>query len=219
MNVSPIFSAHWNKMSLFSSQHASFVNAHNASCENVTATQVNTSNINFIPQYNVGDTGPGGGVVFYISPAGFLSGPNGNTLYHYLEAAPAGWNGTPNDPTAAGWSGNTTNAVGTSLFTGAGAGNTARAIAQNNTPNTAIALAASYSNNGKDDWFLPSLDELDIVSFYKNVIGGIFAGGTYWSSSENISNKVWAINFDSSYVWPNAVKSDTGTRVRPIRAF
>jgi hypothetical protein len=57
-------------------------------------------------QYAVGDTGPGGGKVFYTSVAGFNCGstfsstgsPAGG-LCHYLEAAPKMWSGGSSDPT------------------------------------------------------------------------------------------------------------------------
>ena len=41
----------------------------------------------------VGDRGPGGGIVYYVSANNFTStGSNCNTTCRYLEVAPAGWN-------------------------------------------------------------------------------------------------------------------------------
>jgi hypothetical protein len=46
----------------------------------------------------LGDTGPGGGIVFYISAANFTStGSDCNTTCKYLEAAPTNWNGLGGD--------------------------------------------------------------------------------------------------------------------------
>ena len=42
----------------------------------------------FFPEYAVGDTGPGGGIIFYVSIAGFTVTGTGSFTAHYLEAAP-----------------------------------------------------------------------------------------------------------------------------------
>jgi hypothetical protein len=84
----------------------------------------------------IGDTGPGGGIVFY--DAGSVQ-PWGR----YLEAAPAGWNGGPLDPSAI-WCSNTTTlipgAMGTAI--GTGAANTANMLAA--CSSGAANLARSY---------------------------------------------------------------------------
>jgi uncharacterized protein (TIGR02145 family) len=46
----------------------------------------------------VGETGPGGGTVFYYSAAGFNCGPNFTDRCNYLEVAPNTWNGGTADP-------------------------------------------------------------------------------------------------------------------------
>lgn len=46
----------------------------------------------------IGDTGPGGGKVFYYSAAGFQCGPNFSSTCHYLEVAPNTWYGGSADP-------------------------------------------------------------------------------------------------------------------------
>jgi len=47
----------------------------------------------------VGDTGPGGGIVFYVASTAFTAtGTTCNTNCHYLEAAPNTWNGGSTDP-------------------------------------------------------------------------------------------------------------------------
>ena len=46
----------------------------------------------------IGDTGPGGGKVFYYSAAGFSCGPNFSSTCHYLEVAPNTWFGGSADP-------------------------------------------------------------------------------------------------------------------------
>jgi len=164
----------------------------------------------------VGSIGPGGGVVFYVSPGGFLSGPNGDTVFHHLEAAPA--DAVVGATTTFRWSGNTSATVGTGLRIGAGAANTARAVAQNNTVGRAVTVANSYSNNGLSDWFLPSRDELDEMYFRKDAIGGVFVPGKYWSSSEVGAGSAWSQNFAAGGQDDGGSKSDD-VRVRPVRAF
>jgi len=84
----------------------------------------------------IGDTGPGGGIVFY--DAGSVQ-PWGR----YLEAAPAGWSGGPSDPLI-GWCSNTDTlipgAMGTAI--GTGAANTANMLAA--CSSGAANLARSY---------------------------------------------------------------------------
>jgi hypothetical protein len=46
----------------------------------------------------IGDTGPGGGKVFYYSAAGFQCGPNFSSTCYYLEVAPNTWSGGTADP-------------------------------------------------------------------------------------------------------------------------
>jgi hypothetical protein len=46
----------------------------------------------------IGETGPGGGKVFYYSAAGFNCGPDFSSTCHYLEVAPNTWSGSTTDP-------------------------------------------------------------------------------------------------------------------------
>ena len=123
-----------------------------------TATQVT---------YKIGDTGPYGGIVFYISQDG-RSG---------LEAAPtnagnAQW----------GCMGITVGATKTGI--GTGQSNTDAIIARCG-KNTAAYLAANYEwPNGQKGGSLPSKDELNELYDHKDDGGG-FASVNYLRSSEN----------------------------------
>ncbi|MBO4393932.1 MAG: hypothetical protein J5800_06275, partial [Spirochaetales bacterium] len=69
-----------------------------------------------------------------------------------------------------------------------------------------------------DDWFLPSLDDLDLMyeTLYLKGIGGIEANA-YHSSTEYSSIFVYILNFNSGgHYSPNRFYSDL---IRPIRAF
>jgi hypothetical protein len=148
----------------------------------------------------IGDTGPAGGIVFYVDSTGL----------HGLEAAPI-------DQGIAEWG-----CVGVSLpgadglVIGTGAQNTADIINNCADTNTAARLADAYVLNGYDDWFLPSKDELFMLNANNPVVGG-FADDRYWSSSEYNSGDAWDLSV------PNGNQSidnkNRPYRVRAVRAF
>jgi hypothetical protein len=163
--------------------------------------------INVTPSYAIGDIGPGGGIIFYISAQGFSV--NGSTC-HYLEAAPVdlgsrAW-GSPSD----------VNTSDTAI--GTGQANTAVIIAaQGIGTNTAAQLCDAYNGGGKTDWFLPSKDELNAM-YQKRTFIGSFGTDIYWSSSEIDSTYAWVQNLiDGSQSYGN--KPYTGGLVRAVRAF
>jgi len=123
--------------------------------------------------YKIGDTGPYGGIVFYISQDG-SSG---------LEAALTDAGNTE-------WTcyGDRTRANGTGI--GTGKSNT-DAIIANCGEFSAANIAANYKwPNGQTGGFLPSRDELNELYKHKDVVGG-FANDYYWSSSESNSILAW----------------------------
>ena len=162
----------------------------------------------------VGDTGPGGGIVFYVAASNFTStGSTCNTTCRYLEAAPTSGTNAWTDATYA-WSGNTTVRIGATAegtAIGTGYANTLAIVGQasgGNTANRAATNARAYRGpNNLSDWFLPSKDELNQMCKWSRGITGVdlitlttvCAGGAtntglgaagfvkdyYWSSSEN----------------------------------
>ena len=126
--------------------------------------------------YNVGDSGPGGGTVFYVSTTGFNCGPTLTARCRYLEAAPALWNGGATEPQRR-WANTTYQSTtvnnasspetATATAIGWGYRNTRAIILQGNTDpaTSAAALVDSYSVTVRgiaiDDWYLPSKDELN----------------------------------------------------------
>ncbi len=151
----------------------------------------------------IGDTGPAGGIVFYITHGGA----------HGLEAAPA----DQSKSRGAEWGCYGTNIPGADgTAVGTGAQNTTDILAGCTTSGIAAALANDYELHGYTDWFLPSKDELDLLYQQKDVVGG-FASNYYWSSSEDDSDFAWYQNFDGGFQGAND-KVHT-LRVRAVRAF
>lgn len=162
----------------------------------------------FPPPYSLGDIGPAGGFVFYVTN----DGNNG------LEAAPEDLAGTY----VWGCYGRLVNGADATAI-GTGAQNTSDIVANCVTSeNTAAEAASTYSHNGFDDWFLPSRDELEALHAWNGpasiVNPGNFALATYWSSSEYSSLTAW----DQYFNYGNPNKNDnkfTFRNVRPVRAF
>jgi len=161
----------------------------------------------------LGDIGPGGGTIFYVD----LNREAGS---RYFEAACAGWrnycDGTTADPLA-GW-GCGKRYVGSAGETEIGLGeeNTAIIVAQCVDAGTAAKLAARYSRNTLDDWFLPSRDELFELYRRRASVGGL-TFPYYWSSSETTN---WRSAYFLDYYFGIQASSKGSLRfVRPIRSF
>jgi hypothetical protein len=159
----------------------------------------------------LGDTGPGGGKVFYVASTPFSStGSTCNTTCKYLEAATADIAGTHR------WCSNTSSSLGVTA-TGIGSGMPNTTTADGVCISGAIQLAADYSNNGKTDWHLPSKDELDELYLNKASFSG-FSSAFYWSSSETGTNTAWGQYFLNGNQAPEGGKLSE-IYVRPVRAF
>ena len=137
---------------------------------------------------NVGDVGPGGGVVFYSRLDGgtfTVKGTNCNTQCRYLEFAPAStWVMRP-------WAtGNYTEVrtpKGTSEYLGAGYENSVNILQQGNSwTESAAGYARTLKFGGKSDWYLPSKDELALLVWAKRELSTQLSAlaGDFWSSSE-----------------------------------
>ena len=158
-------------------------------------------------KYEVGGKGPAGGYVFY-DKGSYSDG------WRYLEAA-------PEDITlTAAWHNNgenvETGAVGTAI--GTGRDNTKKIIAAQGAGVYAAKLCADYKGGGKNDWFLPSKDELDMMYMKLKKTGIVdFSGRFAWTSSEDGKKEAYFQAFMFGYQ-SSTIKSDQG-RVRAVRAF
>jgi hypothetical protein len=181
---------------------------------------------------DIGDTGPGGGKIFYYSSGGFTCGPTLTSTCKYLEAAPSLWNGGVEDPKAK-WAINTGQVVGTyggstetatATAIGSGYRNTLAIIrAGNSDTSVAAALADSHTVTVEGvtfaDWYLPAWEELRVMAVRQSSIGGFSNHPTiaYWSSTENGSNNGNRIIFNTNN--ENVAGKGLDLYVRPIRAF
>lgn len=140
---------------------------------------------------SLGDTGPGGGVIFYVAPSLFDCGPTLSEKCKYLEYARiTGTN--PWSRVSAAWSGVTSTAITTtSAAIGTGYKNTLAMVNQpsgGNTSGKAGTLTRAYRGpNNLSDWYLPSIDELDALRLYDvnhtNELNQV-DNFEYWSSTE-----------------------------------
>lgn len=167
--------------------------------------------------YAIGDTGPAGGLIFYVDEADTYS-------WTYLEVAPVSTEWTNKD-----WGDYGTEIGGNAALTGIGDGQAATdAIVAHmegeSITGTAAQLCDAFSYGSYADWFLPSKDELDAIwdnlvddgTGSNNGVGG-FAGNSYWSSSEDDSSYAWFQFFSNGFQYVN--NKNNYDRVRAVRAF
>jgi hypothetical protein len=183
--------------------------------------------------YTVGQTGPGGGTIFYVALSPFACGPTRSASCTYLEAAPSGWNrgaeptrtwaqSTPVNYQSTSVNNASSPETATATAIGWGYRNTRAIILQGNTDTatSAAALADSYtatvSGVTYDDWYLPSKDELSQLFLQRSNVGG-FAADYYWSSSEPVAVNAWVQDFfEGTQINYRKFYSNY---VRPVRAF
>ena len=168
-----------------------------------------SNSVNPYPQYSIGDTGPGGGKVFYDAGSVLSWG-------RWLEAPTASSSPAWNDNVTIAWSGNTNTLVGTSTAIGTGLANTNAMVAQSATANKAGTKCDDYAGGGYTDWFLPSTGEQLQLFFQRTTVGG-FTALNYWSSTEEDASQAYDCYFaggGQNYSGKNNVYY-----VRAIRAF
>ena len=71
-----------------------------------------------------------------------------------------------------------------------------------------------------DDWYLPSVEELQLMQreLYVQSFGG-FQAVDYWSSTQNFSLGAWKVDFATGEKSNAKNKADKGVKVRAIRSF
>jgi len=195
---------------------------------------------------NVGDTGPGGGIVFYVEPSDgtFSCGRGLSSTCKYLEVAPTTGTGAWTE-VSRGWSSVTSPSSALPrpaplpLAIGSGFRNTMEIVSQVGSvaPSAGYESRAYRGPSNLSDWYLPSLNELNELCKYagntgqpagpSTVCSGAtssvlsargFTTGTYWSSTERNNLTSRAQTFSTGAQIEYSSKSTTNI-VRPIRAF
>jgi hypothetical protein len=167
----------------------------------------------------VGNTGPGGGIVFYVAPTTFPCGATLASTCKYLEAAPTSGAVAWTDATYV-WSGNTTVAIGVNaqgVAIGTGFKNTEAMVTQSNTAERAGTITRAYRGpNNLTDWYLPSKDELNQLHLQRTRLGFV-DNFDYSSSSEDTATTIWYQNLVSGS--QRTFNKNHAFLVRPVRAF
>jgi hypothetical protein len=192
----------------------------------------------------LGDTGPGGGKVFYVHAATFTCGPTLSLTCKYLEAAPTTGTRAWTDANY-GFSGNTTVEIGVNArgeAVGTGYKNTLAIVGQSSggsTSGMAGTISRAYLGpNNLTDWYLPSKNELNQMCKWAKgddltsdatvcsnggasaLTAAGFDGGSYWSSTEvGGAQYVSTQAFSTGGTTYFNTKPFTTIKVRPIRAF
>jgi alpha-tubulin suppressor-like RCC1 family protein/uncharacterized protein YjdB len=152
----------------------------------------------------VGDTGPGGGKVFYVDTNDDYIG------FDYLEVAAtessSTWCSTASAPLSLSGAGDVAQGINNmqSILGSCSSG--------------AASVARAFTGGSKTDWYLPAPDELSLVK--TNLVdSGLLSGlsGDYWTSRQYDATRAYTVN-PVSGVGAFALKNETRA-VRPIRAF
>ena len=152
----------------------------------LNATYSIVYNIDLFPvwkEFAIGDTGPGGGVIFHIASSYQTDGYD-NSRWRYMES----YQGVlPQCSWATGTA--QSNSIGTAEGIGAGKSNTALMVLNGITAG-AGDLCADFSVTVKgnifDDWFLPSLNESKEIYKYAKITCP--DNLNIWTSSEDATN-------------------------------
>lgn len=111
--------------------------------------------------------------------------------------------------------------VSTGTAIGTGLANTNAIVTQNGAGSTyAAGLCDTYTNDGYNDWYLPSKDELNKLHQNRTAIGGFNILDKYLSSSEYNASNAWQQSFDGGGTQDSTGKNNIGDyNVRAVRSF
>ena len=179
-------------------------------------------------KYTVGDSGPGAGIIFYISNSPFACGPNLSDSCNALEYTLGGSiSGDANSRWAP--SGQETIAVGAgarNTAVGGGYSNSLAIVDKYTTiggaPQSTYQAGKSrlFTGGGLNDWYMPSIDE--IIELHKYAVSNSFNSSmAYYNSSTEVSaNQNWGLYFPYLSNSPTQTGSKLDNNPTwPIRSF
>ncbi|MCL2211431.1 MAG: DUF1566 domain-containing protein [Treponema sp.] len=184
----------------------------------------------------LGDTGPGGGFIYYVKPEGFTvegftgaAGSFNSYTAYYLEAAPADIQGTFAWTAGAASTKNINDALTLNIGTGKKNTMAILAIASGNPAELAPAAHACHtyytSTTSAGDWFLPSRDELEEIfnQYGKGVNFGDLkvasSNDRYWSSTQQREIESYYCYYQNNKGNSSYIGNSFKYNVRAIRAF
>ncbi|MDR1175499.1 MAG: DUF1566 domain-containing protein [Treponema sp.] len=161
--------------------------------------------------YKVGDLGPAGGYIFYDKG-------RASDGWRYLEAGPV------ETEKILEWSVRETRVDNTQASIGSGRRNTQLIVEKfaqvSGEWDRAAQYCADLDFNGFDDWFLPSIDELNqMYGNLKRKNLGDFKERWYWSSTQSSSFSSRSLDQDFTAGALGTGSKGTKSYVRPIRTF
>ena len=166
-------------------------------------------------EYAPGDTGPAGGLIFFVNPDYEKDG------WRYLEAAPF------DQSSGAPWGCFRTLIPGArGAEVGAGRQNTRDILAGCAMPGSAAELCSRFRWNGIGGWFLPSTEELTRMYVHLHLAGlgefvpaGAADNVTFWTSTQRTADMADHLDFADNGLRRHFDDKDYPRRVRAIRAF
>jgi len=174
-------------------------------------------------EYKIGDEGEGGGIVFYVSKEGFkvYDGMGGSVVCHYLEIS-------KDTLGRSFWFPEHSDIGVKERGLGYGRTNTYKIVNASSSNmltevNCAAYRCSKYStpSTKAGEWWLPSMDELDLI--YENQKDTVLAtcGGEpgYWSSTEQYDDEARLESFYTGEWYNDFPKDYKKYSVRAVRAF
>jgi len=176
--------------------------------------KLNSNNGNFDQLYN---SPANGAAVRCVKDGGITTNIEGGIVFYVDSTGQHGLVCAPSDQGIFEWGCFGTDIVGTSTAFGTGQANTNLILSGCSTRPIAASVCDDLVLNGYSDWYLPSVEELQLM--FSNLraigIGGFSNNNPYWSSSQANPNAAWSI-FNGSV---GNLNKGGSTRVRAVRAF